>query len=220
MAVVGDQLLSRVFGHSKAEQVFRTWWDTIEDYMVYSLVTIGIIVMPTAMVIKMPLHCNFVGNSEIVYHDNEATDVDYTLDPNNDTGIDYILHQNDDTDIDYTQDPKFHLWWVRKACLFNGSVSPFMLYLPYIVLIMALVLYAIERVFSKAFKAGLKLEKLYKLLLHREVLDEVLEDETDGREITEAKQTFKGSKAYYIRFLIKYRNQNTVISILIIYHII
>ena len=219
MAVVGDQLLTRVFGHSKAEQVFRTWWDTIEDYMVYSLVTIGIIVMPTAMVIKMPLHCNFVGNRDIVYHENDDADKDYTLGQNNDTDIDYKLDQNNnmnmhhnldlnnDTDIDYTQDPRFHLWWVRKACLFNGSVSPFLLYLPYIVLIMALVLYAIERVFSKAFKAGLKLEKLYKLLLHREVLDEVLEDETDGKEITEAKETFKGSKSYYMRFLIKYRYQ-------------
>ena len=229
MAVVGDQLLTRVFGHSKAEQVFRTWWDTIEDYMVYSLVTIGIIVMPTAMVIKMPLHCNFVGNREIVYHDNEATDVDYTLDqnnytdidykldPDNDTDMKYVLHLTNDKEIDYTQDPKFNLWWVRKACLFNGSVSPFMLYLPYIVLIMALVLYAIERVFSKSFKAGLKLERLYKLLLHRQVLDEILEDETDGREITEAKETFKGSKSYYIRFLIKYKNIKNTISIVIIY---
>ena len=184
MAVVGDQLLKRLFGHSKAEKCFHTWWDTIEDYMVYSLVTMGIIVMPTAMVIKMPLHCNFLGDK---------------------LPAEKVTSRGDNTNIDYTTDPKFHLWWVRKACLFNGSVSPFMLYLPYILLIMALVLFAIERVFSKAFKAGLKLEKLYKLMIHRQVLEEVNEDETDGKEITEAKETFKGSRTYYIRFLIKYK---------------
>ena len=106
--------------------------------------------------------------------------------------------------MDYRKDPKFNLWWVRKACLFNGSVSPFMLYLPYILLIMALILFATERVFSKAFKAGLKLEKLYKLMIHRHVLDESNEDETDGKEITEVKETFKGSRSYFMRFLIKY----------------
>ena len=99
------------------------------------------------------------------------------------------------------------LFWDAKLVNQCTQCCPFLLYLPYIVLIVALVLYAIERVFSKAFKAGLKLEKLYKLLLHREVLDEVLEDETDGKEITEAKETFKGSKSYYMRFLIKYRYQ-------------
>ena len=65
MAVVGNQLLSKVFGHSKAEKAFHTWWDTVEDYMVYSLVTMGLIVMPTALVVKMPLHCNFCGDKEI-----------------------------------------------------------------------------------------------------------------------------------------------------------
>ena len=180
MAVVGDQLLTRVFGHSKAEKCFRTWWDTIEDYMVYGLVTMGIIVMPTAMVINKPLHCNFLG---------DKSPLGFNL--------------SDQDDIDYNKDPKFNLWWVRKACLFNGSVSPFMLYLPYILLIMALILFATERIFSRAFKAGLKLEKLYKLLVHRNVIEDIDKDETDGKEVTEAKESFRGSKSYFISFVIK-----------------
>ena len=196
MAVVGNQLLNRVFGHSKAEQAFHTWWDTIEDYMVYSLVTMGIIVMLTTMVIKMPLHCNFIGNKQI--EDSVVQGDDNGLPDDDD-----FIQGKDDVAIDYTEDPGFNLWWVRKACLFNGSVSPFMLYLPYILLIMALIIFATERVFSKAFKAGLKLEKLYTLLIHRQVLAEVPEDQTDGKEINVAKESFKGSKSYYIRFLIK-----------------
>ena len=183
MAVVGDQLLTRVFGHSKAERAFRTWWDTVEDYMVYSLVTMGLIVMPTALVVNKPLHCNFYGDKNISRS---------------------ALAEIENSTIDYSKDPKFNLWWVRKACLFNGSVSSFVLYFPYILLIMALILFAIERIFSKAFKAGLKLEKLYKLLIHRNVLEESQDDETDGQEITEVKQTFVGSRSYFLRFLIKY----------------
>ena len=88
MAVISDQLLTRVFGHSKAEKCFHTWWDTIEDYMVYSLVTMGLIVMPTAMVIKMPLHCNFCGDK---------------------TAAQSVLAETKSTNVDCRKDPKFNL---------------------------------------------------------------------------------------------------------------
>eukprot|EP00092_Neocalanus_flemingeri_P013668 GFUD01014741.1.p1 GENE.GFUD01014741.1~~GFUD01014741.1.p1 ORF type:complete len:448 (-),score=101.18 GFUD01014741.1:39-1232(-) len=156
----------------------------------------GLIVMPTALVINMPLHCNFYGNQ---------------------ISAQTVSVEEENPILDFTKDPKFNLWWVRKACLFNGSVSPFMLYLPYILLIMALILFAIERIFSKAFKAGLKLEKLYKLLIHRNVLEDSDEDETDGKEITEVKQTFHGSRSYFLSFLTKTLTQLVVgISLVIL----
>ena len=178
MAVIGDQLLSRVFGHSKAEKCFHTSWDTVQDYMVYSLATLSIITMPTTLVVTQPLHCNFVSNVDT------ATSLG-------------------NSSIDLSVDPKFNLWWVRKICLLNGSVSHITLYLPYILLIVALILFAIQRVFSKAWKSGLKFVKLYKILIHRHIVDEN-NDETDNKEITDAKKTFKRSRNYYNIFLLKY----------------
>ena len=41
MAALGATLLDNVLGHSKAEQAFRPWWDSFEDFLVYGLVMLG-----------------------------------------------------------------------------------------------------------------------------------------------------------------------------------
>ena len=68
---------------------------------------------------------------------------------------------------------------MKKFCTYYGSVDDFLLYYPYFLLFIALILFALERIFLKAFKAGNKLEKFYNLLVKEKILG-VSEDE--GRE--------------------------------------
>ena len=50
MAAIGAAIMSNVLGHSDAQKAFRPWWDSLEDYLIYGLVTIGVILVPTAII--------------------------------------------------------------------------------------------------------------------------------------------------------------------------
>ena len=41
MATLEADLKRQILGRSKAEKVFRPWWDTIEDYLLNCLVLLG-----------------------------------------------------------------------------------------------------------------------------------------------------------------------------------
>ena len=41
MSSLANALVSQVLGHSDAEKAFRPWWDTLEDYLLNSLVLLG-----------------------------------------------------------------------------------------------------------------------------------------------------------------------------------
>ena len=43
MAAIGAALMGKVLGHSEAEKAFRPWWDSLEDYLIYGLVMIGVV---------------------------------------------------------------------------------------------------------------------------------------------------------------------------------
>ena len=59
MDVIDSELIGKVFGHSTAENLFRPWWDRVEDVLIYALLMLGLIVVPTAMVMGSPLQCTF-----------------------------------------------------------------------------------------------------------------------------------------------------------------
>ena len=59
MAAIGAALMGRVLGHREAEKAFRPWWDSLEDYLIYSLVMLAVVLVPTAIIIGTPLDCNF-----------------------------------------------------------------------------------------------------------------------------------------------------------------
>ena len=50
MAAIGTALMRKVLGHSAVEKAFRPWWDTLEDYLIYSLVMLGLILVPTTII--------------------------------------------------------------------------------------------------------------------------------------------------------------------------
>ena len=178
MAQIGQELMSQVFGHSKAEKVFRTWWDVLEDYIIYSLVAMGLLVMPTSMITSSQLECTLCKNE---------------------TGFCGATPKTP-----YDEDPNFNSWWVKNACTFNGSVESFMLHFPYVLLIIALILFAVERVFTVLNKEGTKHESLYTVLVTRRVItEETVSDVVDGRNIDEIKQSFSKSRSYYNCYLIR-----------------
>jgi hypothetical protein len=84
-----------------------------------------------------------------------------------------------------------------------------MLYFPYFLLIIAMLLVFIERVFLKAFKAGSKLDKFYSLLVKEKVLKVEsgnaceVGDTVDGREAVEIRESFKGSTSYFLAYLLR-----------------
>jgi len=191
MAAIGTALIGKVLGHSEAEKAFRPWWDTIEDNLIYVLVMMGLIVVPTAIIMGTPLDCNFCQTDH--------------------------CFPNTNAEKNFT-DPGFNAWWVKKFCTMNGSVEPFMLYFPYFLLLIALLLFAVERMFLKIFQAGLKLETFYKFLVQENVLTVQQKEEnacsidiTDGgKEALELKQSFKGNNNYFASYVVR-----TVIEILI-----
>ena len=46
MAMLGSALMG-LMSHSDAEKMFRPWWDAIEDFVIYGLIMLGLIVSPT-----------------------------------------------------------------------------------------------------------------------------------------------------------------------------
>jgi len=124
-------------------------------------------------------------------------------------------------------DPKFNGWWVKKFCTYNGSVDGFLLYYPYFLLMIALILFALERIFLITFKAGDKLEKFYCLLVNEKVLgvaepdEELQHDMVDGGvEAVELRYSFKHSQSYFYSYLGRTIIESTVASVLLIYMVI
>ena len=205
MAAIGTALMSRVLGHSDAQKAFRPWWDTLEDFLLYGLVMLGIIIVPTAMITGTPLDCTYCLQDHCSFP--------------NQTKINQTTVEN----------PGFNAWWVKKFCTMNHeAVDPFMLYFPYFLLIVAMILVAIERTFLKAFKAGSKLDKFYALLVREKVLspaaaanqgDVTAGDVVDGKEAVEIKASFRGSSGYFLSYLLRTVIELFVAAILLIYMI-
>jgi len=202
MAAIGTALMSRVLGHSAAEKAFRPWWDSLEDFLIYGLVMLGIIIVPTAIITGTPLDCNYC-QEDFCQNVHE---------PFNQTNVG-------------KEDPKFNAWWIKKFCTLNGAVPAFMLYFPYFLLMVALVLVFIERVFQKAFNAGSKLDKFYSVLVREKVLKaaekanvcEVGDSIVDGKEAIEIKQSFKGNGGYFYSYMMRTFIEVSIACLLLTY---
>ena len=80
-----------------------------------------------------------------------------------------------------------------------------MLHFPYTLLIIALILFAIERMFTVVFKEGAKYEALYGVLVNKKVIvEDDASDVVDARDVLEIKQSFNKSTGYYMSYLIRY----------------
>ena len=188
--------MGKVLGHSEAEKAFRPWWDSLEDYLIYGLVMIGVVLVPTAIITGTPLDCNYCQNDFCGAN---------------------ITNQG-------KENPNFNAWWVKKFCTYNGAVDNFLLYYPYFLLLIALLLFAMERIFLQTFKAGNKLEKFYSLLVKEKVLGQADPDETiahdvvdGGVEAVELRYSFKSSESYFWSYLSRTMTETLVAGILLGY---
>ena len=56
MAAIWTALMGAL-GHSEQEKMFRPWWDALEDFVIYALIMLGLIVSPTTIFNGTPLFC-------------------------------------------------------------------------------------------------------------------------------------------------------------------
>ena len=56
MTSIGTALISQL-SHSDTEKLFIPWWDNLEDFVIYGLITLGLIVLPTQVFSGTPLFC-------------------------------------------------------------------------------------------------------------------------------------------------------------------
>ena len=45
MGAFSSSVAKSVFGHNDAENAFRAWWDTVQDHLIYGLITTGNLVI-------------------------------------------------------------------------------------------------------------------------------------------------------------------------------
>ena len=109
--------------------------------------------------------------------------------------------------IDINNDKDYSAWWVKKYCT-ETAVDGFIKYFPYILFVVALVIVAIEKLFTKTFKAGKKLNAFYNLLVKEEEVGDDKKElmSCDGQTIDDRKDIIEISHSFTSQdnFLISY----------------
>jgi len=138
MASVSSAIFSAL-QFSEAESALRPWWDNIEDYSVYIILILAVVISPTSVPLGQPLEC---------------TKCDHY--------ICYPMYDEDPSD----DDPNFDSYFVRKYC--HHQLPTFVVYFPIVLLSIAAVLVVIDRPFvSHLFKSG-NIDEVYKILVRRD----------------------------------------------------
>ena len=148
---------------------------------------LGLLVVPTSMVMETPLECTYCKG---------------------DLCSDLNVSNNGESDPEHFED------WVKEFCTFNGSIDPFILYFPHILLVIALVMVLMEKIFIAVFRSHHKLDRFYKLLTDQNVIrtGEVQYTSSRAREVIEIEERFKSfENNYYQSYLIR-----TVLALLVV----
>ena len=200
MAAIGAVLMGRVVTHTEAEMAFHPWWDDMEDYMVYGLVMVGVVLIPSAIVTGTPLDCNFCPYESST--NSSIREGCFNEEP----------------------DPGFNAWWAKKYCTYNGSVHNFLLFFPYIILLIALTLFALERVFQRGFLTGEKINKLYQLVKTQMTLDDEDQgpiDVVDTRfKAIELSYSMRKTRSYFYSYLFRTVSEGLVALSLLVYMVV
>ena len=99
----------------------------------------GLIVLPTAIINGTPLFCQYCDG-------NTCPELAKNL-------------------TRFLPDPEYNAWFVKNYCTYDADLlDRFVLYFPYFLLGLPLIILLIERGFVAVFKSGLKLDAFYNLL--------------------------------------------------------
>jgi len=175
MGAVASSVAKSVLGHSDAENAFRPWWDTVQDHLIYGLITTGVIAFPKAMLNTSPIWCTKC-TKDICPDDMNGT----------------------------SEDP-FDRWALRKCTYDPKVVDQFLLYFPYVILFVAVLLFVVEKFFSKMFKVQDEAENFYDLFVKMSILKGKKDEETSSKLVKpSAFQMVQGigsSNSYYDAFV-------------------
>jgi len=180
VVALGSALVSKITGASPAEKAFKPWWDNCQNYLVYGLVMLGLIVSPTSIIVMSPLDCTWCSG----------------MNCKDSSGYQFGNNSH--------PDPKYNTWWVKKYCSYsNENLDHFTLYFPFILIISALLLVLIERGFDRAFKTGELLDDFYNLL-QKDDGDEQTEPGLGGsRHVIEISHRFSKKSNYWMSYMVR-----------------
>ena len=121
---------------SKSEKAFHPWWDTLENFILYGMITTAIMVLQTDVMKGTSMDCTFCQK-------------DYC----ESNGLTYNNSQ---------ADPGFDGKWVRQQCS-SPALDP-VRYYPYILMAQAIVLLVCKRGTPRLFTSGKKMSKFYEFV--------------------------------------------------------
>ena len=170
-------LVKKAFELSNAEKAFHPWWNSMEDYLVYGMIMIGLAVVRTEMLTSTSLDCNYCKD-------------DFCKDQKGET------FQNN-----ITEDPGISVKWVKQFCTYDsvgGAVDYLVLFYPYVLLTMGLTLLLTQRTLSRGLTSSKKMNQLYTFVAA------VWEgkDQTE-LELYHMKGIFMESSDFYYRYLLR-----------------
>jgi len=177
MATLGTALMGAL-GHSDEEKMFRPWWDALEDFVIYGLIMLGLIVSPTTIFNGTPLYCTLCR-------------LPGQCGPNSTAEA----------------DPGHHVYYVKEFCT-QATISRFTQYFPYILLLVAFLLAGIERFFDKIFATGHQITEFHSLLAQSAKSSVITEDSQtssveDNIQMVEVRQSFKHGSHFYVSYLLR-----------------
>lgn len=181
MAALAGDLSKQILGHSDAAKAFRPWWDNLEDSIMYAFVVIGLILLPMTFLSGTPVAC-------AVHPDSWAGN--YTS-PN-------LSYEGGEV----TKYARLLRGYAKKYCT-EMYVSPFLLYYPFIMMIIPMVLVCIERFFIGFYNSEERLEVLYSSLVKTSLgREDVANMEKENvKNSHEIQQTFRNSSGCHDSYL-------------------
>ena len=107
MAAIGTALMSTL-SHTDQEKMFRPWWDNLEDFVIYGLISLGLIVLPTQIFQGTPLFCTICTTVRTILT------IPRPLTPIRTN----IYNQEDQCGANRSSgvDPGYHIYYIKNYC--------------------------------------------------------------------------------------------------------
>ena len=164
-AKLASTIQAEILETSEAEKAFEPWWDKTKKYLIYGLVIGGLVILPSGLM-SSSLMCTKCTKQ--------------------------IPACQNLTDEEFTDEKLTTHWKFDSAYGTYHSVDPWLYYLPLILLAMALILLAIDKVFEVVFKSVQEIQSFYQLV--QKELGQKNETDSDANEVlkmqVEMEQTF------------------------------
>lgn len=185
MAQLAGDLSKAIMGQSDAEKAFRPWWDHLEDKLLYFFVVMSMVTLPMTFLSNTPLDCT----------------------------IHSSLWPAANSTVKLPSHVRFVQGYAKKYCM-ETHLSPFLLYLPFILLLAPLILTSCEKIFILIYSTESKLEEFYSLLVKDSLgREDVSMLETENiRDVHEIRQAFRQSSCCYLSYL--YRTSAEILAVL------